>query len=563
MSDTLALPQIDPKTPVPPDLQQVPPATLCDLLKPDKFGDIQSLFAQATDLQLTLVDAAHTPAELAATAEQKAAASNALAPRLTAQPDEQGRTQYVGPIYADGHLLGSVLIRLRDNDAVVSQPATDVRADATLMYQCVAALAQACLNEQQLRQRVEELGTLFELSTLLAGHHDLQEVLDVATRSGAEAMKVKAASIRLLDDETKELVPKAVHNLSAAYLNKGPIQLDRSELAQRALAGEVVYVRDMATDPDVLYPEDAKREGLVSILSTGMIYQGKPVGVIRLYTGTERQFTPFEVNLLRAIAKIIAAAITNTRLHAESLEAQRVRRQLRLAANVQRRMLPGAMPHLPPFDIGAQYVPSFELGGDFFDLIHLEGNLGVALGDVVGKGVAASLLMASVRASLRAYAQDVYDIDEVIARVNVALVRDTLDNEFATLFYGVLDPSTRRLTYCNAGHEPPLLLRGDTIQRLGVGGMIVGVDPEQRYDKAMVDLHPGDTLLIYSDGLSEAMNFDGEQFGKERIIAAMKQARALPAAAAIKHILWQMRCFTGLQQKFDDTTVVLIKADSV
>ena len=536
------------------DRRHPPPVTLSELLDPDRCREIQDLFARAADVELAFLEADDADAPVT---EPSDGTGRATA-ELTEQRDAQGHTQYVGAVHADGCLLGSVRIRRR---APLGQaPLLDTRAAAELVYHSVVAVARARASEHQLQQRVTELGALFDLSTLLAGHRDLQELLDAAAHSGACMMGVKAASIHLLVTDTNELIPKAVHNLSEAYLSKGPIQLERSELAQEALAGRVVYVADMASDPRVLYPDDARREGLVSILSTGMIYQGQPIGVIQLYTGVERRFSALEVNLLHAIAQIMAAAIVNTRLHADSLEAQRIQRQLRLAANVQRRMLPGAMPHLPPFDIAAQYVPSLELGGDFFDFIHLDGHLGVALGDVVGKGVAASLLMASVRASLRAYAQDLYDIDEVIARVNSALVRDTLDNEFATLFYGVIDPSTRRLTYCNAGHEPALLLRGDEVQHLGVGGMIVGVDPKQHYDKAIVDLRPGDMFLVYSDGLSEAMNFDGDQFGRTRIAAAMRQAADMPAAVALKHILWQMRCFTGLQQNRDDTTVVLIKA---
>jgi sigma-B regulation protein RsbU (phosphoserine phosphatase) len=543
MSDALASPTTNADTPVLPRCRTHPGAggMLCALLGADKIGQIQGLFAQSMELQLSFSD--------------DAVAGQAPSDGLLEQHDAQGRSEYVAPVYIDGALLGSIHIQSNARTA----PCRDVRAGAQVAYHYVVAQARACVNAVKLEQHETELSALFELSTMLAGHRSVAQLLGAAARSAAQVMKVKAASIRLLRADAQEMIPEAVYNLSQAYLEKGPILLQRSELAQRALAGEVVYVQDMASDRRVLYPEDAKREGLVSILSAGMIHQGEQIGVIRLYTGVQRSFSALEQNLLRAIAQIMAAAIVNARLHAETLEAHSVQRQLKLAADVQRRMLPGAMPHLPPFDIAAQFVPSLELGGDFFDFIQLDGHMGIALGDVVGKGIAASLLMASVRASLRAYAQDLYDIDEVIARVNSALVRDTLTNEFATLFYGVIDPATRRLTYCNAGHEPPMLLRGNDIQYLGVGGMIVGVDSGQRYDKAIVDLLPGDMLLIYSDGLSEAMNFEGELFAKRRIIDAMRQTVDMSAAVAIKHILWQMYCFTGLKRHADDTTVVLIK----
>ena len=200
-----------------------------------------------------------------------------------------------------------------------------------------------------------------------------------------------------------------------------------------------------------------------------------------------------------------------------------------------------------------------ELAGDFYDFIDLEGNLGLVVGDVVGKGVAASLMMASVRASLRAYAQDLYDLDEVIARVNERLAADTLDSEFATLWYGVLDPNTLRLTYCNAGHDPPILVRNGEMHCLDTGGMIVGVDAGQTYDKAIFDLAPGDRLLLYTDGLPDAMSFDQEKFGRGRIEQAFLEAADGSATDIVNHMLWSMRRFTGLRRSLDDTTIVVVK----
>jgi len=416
-------------------------------------------------------------------------------------------------------------------------------------------------SKSQLRKRVEEAGLLYKLSSLLAVHRDLQDLLDAAAQSAAEVMDARGASIRLLSDDGKELIPKAVHNLSETYLNKGHILVADSELYRRTLNGEVVYVEDMRADPRVLYPEFAEREGLVSMLGAPMVYKKRAIGVIRVYTANKRSFSKTQIDLLRAVAHMMAAAIEHSRADEENLENQRVQRQLKLAAAVQRRMMPNKMPHMPPFDIAARYEPSLDLGGDFFDFIYLDGHVGVAVGDVVGKGIAASLLMSSVRSSLRAYAQDLYDIDEVMSRVNAAMTRDTLDNEFATVFFGVIDPHSTSMTYCNAGHEPPILLRNGETHSLDVGGMIVGVDAEQPYDKSILRFEPGDWLVIFTDGLTEAFNYTGEQFGRERIGDALKQVAEanMNAQTALKHILWQKRLFTGLRTSVDDTTIVVIR----
>src|SRR5262249_38804111 len=161
--------------------------------------------------------------------------------------------------------------------------------------------------------------------------------------------------------------------------------------------------------------------------------------------------------------------------------------------------------------IAARYQPTFVLSGDFYDFMEMEGSLGLAIGDVVGKGLAAALMMSGVRASLRAHVQDVYHIDEVLARVNAALRRDPRDNEFVTLWYGVIAAEKRRLTYSPGGHEPTLVFRATPgrapgpadIDELSIGGMALGIDPTQRYQRGTYDLHPGDVALLYTDGVTD------------------------------------------------------------
>ena len=495
------------------------------------------------------------------------------------------------PITVDGMELGSITLRRQSADSTATpsrallhrfarqygMPESEIGAfldaadDATsanpqaasrLFQMWASGIVRAVGQEYQLRQRVEELGTLYEISTLIASHRNLQELLNEAARKTAEVMKVKAASIRLLDESGENLDLLAQHNLSQAYVNKGPIVLANHELSRRVLAGETVYIPNFADDERVHFAEEAKREGLVSSISAPLVFQGRAAGLIRLYSSEVRTFSSFEEGMLRAIAQLVAAAVENARLEAARLKSDQIERQLMLAGDVQRRMMPRRMPTTPGMEFAAKWTPSEEVAGDFFDFIDLhDGHVGVAMADVAGHGMPAALLTSAVRASLRAYAQDVYDIDDIIARVNVALSRDTLDNEFATLFYGVIDPDTLRLTYCNAGHEPPLLLRDGEFSKLEVGGMIVGVDSEQIYEKGWVDLQPGDMLLLYSDGLTEAFNFQREKFGRDRIETAMLGAAHLPAEAAVGYIHWQMRCHTGLKQIEDDTTIVVIKVN--
>lgn len=435
--------------------------------------------------------------------------------------------------------------------------ATSARNLAGLL---VELLADLCAQDEELRRRIEELSAVYNIAGLFAGTHDLQAILDRTARMVCDVIKVKACSIRMLDEATGLLTIKAVHNLSDEYLAKGPVSVDQNPIDQAAVHGEMVRIADAPTDPRVRYPDQSRREGIVSGLVCGMIYRGKAVGVIRIYTGEPHVFSPYEEALLQAVASQAAAAIVNARLLAETLEAERYARQIAYAGEVQQRMFPKEPPRMERLDIGALYRPTYNVGGDFYDLIPLpEGNLGIGIADVSGKGVPASLLMASLRSALRVYAYFTYDVDEIMAGLNRHMCRDTTVGEFVTAFYGVITPDGRRLTYCNAGHDPPMLLRNGRISRLETGGTILGVECTARFDRGLIDLQPGDVLLLYTDGVVEAMNFADEAFGRKRLKESFRKHADQPAERIVKNINWDLRRFRGLADRTDDVTLVAIK----
>ncbi len=590
--------------------------TLTDFLDLQTVREMQDSFNSMTRLVTTIRDAAGKEIVLPTEDEDRIRRDQLLEHLVTdddlASGSEDGEIQFSVPIIIEDQVLGSITIDRREDDeqsdgheagrggddgqgpstldpARVSQLAAKLgmssdqiepllesvqklyepshSASMRFLYLMANAIARLCYQEYHLQQSVEELSALYKLSQLLAGQGDLQHVLDTAARSAVEVLKAKASSIRLLAHEPEqELVVKSVYNLSQPYVDKGPILVNANDVNQRLFNGEVVYVEDMSIDDRVIYKEEAKQEGLVSFISVAMKARNRPIGVIRVYSGETRHFSASEIKLLKALADLAATSIENARLSHQEIENQRVKQQLRMGASVQRRMMPAELPKLAQMDVAARYVPSFELGGDFYDFIPLDhdsNNTGIAIGDVVGKGVAASLLMASVRASLRAYAQDIYDLDEIMARVNIALCGDTRDSEFATLFYGVIDPQTLRMTYCNAGHDPPLVLRDGEIIPLDVGGMIVGVDPRQPYDKSVLQLEPKDVVLFYTDGLVDAQNFEGKRFGRDRIVESMREAATMyddgVASHVLNHVLWKMRNYIGLNRPIDDTTLVVLR----
>lgn len=454
---------------------------------------------------------------------------------------------------------------------------------AGLLKQLANATSDFFSNEAELRHRVREMGALYRLSSLLARAANIERVLEVALESALDVLELDAGSLVLLREDADGIISKteedltlmASRNLSRVWL-QDPHALSKDRIFdQLALSGDVVTVEDLRADPRVQIPDLVLEEGVVAFINAGLIFQGRPIGVIRLYAKRPRAFTDSDIRLIRSVAQQAAVAVQQTRLLKHREEERRIQRQLQLAADVQRRMLPRSVPRVPGLDIAARYLPSFELGGDFYDFIELSGNLGLSIGDVVGKGVAAALLMSAVKASIRAHAQQVYDLDEVIGRVNAALCRDTLDMEFATLWYGVLEPKTLRLTYCSAGHDPAMVVRVPQhrapttadIDELSVGGMVVGVDPSQRYQRAVFDLRPRDVLIMYTDGVTDAANFSGQKWGKKRlresILKVLGQKPDATAAAIIESVYWDVRQFSGLATRTDDQTMVVLRVNEI
>ncbi|WP_145447111.1 PP2C family protein-serine/threonine phosphatase [Mucisphaera calidilacus] len=517
---------------------------------------VQDSLTAALDMSVQFVDGSGRTLTEPTDALRRAASDTLLGQLLTGETDEEDGV-FRAPVQVEGQKL-AILELLREDPAGNPVDPRRLAVGIELIHLIADSLTRLCEQEVASRHRVEELAVLYRVSSILSAQRDLRKVLDQAAHAVGEVMNARAVSIRLLDEEHGTLETRASYRLSADYLEKGALDVESSPIFTTAMAGEPVYVSDMGRDPRVLYPEEARAEGIVSMLCVGMAYQGRAIGTVQVFAGTKRRFTEFESDLVVALAQLLAAAIENARLDEERREKDKLVNQLNLAASVQRRMLPKGKPSDRRLDVAARYIPSLELAGDFYDFIRLERHLGVVIGDVVGKGVAASLLMASVRASLRAFAQDLYDIDEIMSRVNRALTRDTLDSEFATLFYGVIDPDTLRMTYCNAGHEPPILRRRAKLYQLNAGGLVVGVDRDAAYEKGLWDLETDDVLVLTTDGVTEATSFDGEQFGRERLNAAVLAAEG-NADQIMNHLLWEVRRFTGIRRASDDTTIVVIR----
>jgi sigma-B regulation protein RsbU (phosphoserine phosphatase) len=252
-----------------------------------------------------------------------------------------------------------------------------------------------------------------------------------------------------------------------------------------------------------------------------------------------------------------------TAIGREMAQRERVNRELEIAREVQEHLFPQRLPQVPGLDYCGQCRPAREVGGDYYDFLELpNGRLGIAIGDVSGKGVGAALMMASLEASLRALAPVIDDAAELMDRVNTLVYQASSANLYATLFYAQYDSASRLLSYVNAGHNPPVVLRnrGGSCQilRLETGGPVVGL-LRHRYERGVFSHEPGDLMVLFTDGVSESMNVRFEEWGEERMIEFTKTCHGLPVQEGMRRILAAAQAFAAGAAQHDDMTLVVLR----
>jgi len=346
------------------------------------------------------------------------------------------------------------------------------------------------------------------------------------------------------------------------YLEQGPVNLCDSAADQAALNGDVVYIPDVLKDPRTIYSREAAQEGLCSSLCVALRANDRAIGTIRVYTAQPRAFTDDDVRLFQAIASQAAAAIEHAALYGEALRAQAMDRELAVSADVQEHLLPRSDPVLPGFDIASRYIPYASVGGDFYDFVPIQDqHLGIVIADVSGKGIPGAILMAATRAILRGHIDTVFAARDIVAQANLSLCRDIAEDQFVTLFYGALDTVSRRFTYCNAGHVPPLLFRDGQHRELFEGGLVLGVEPDFPYEERQFTFRKGDVIVFLTDGLTETMDPDGNTFGTQRVVEATRPHLGRSARVLLDMIWQAVRDFARGAPARDDFTIIILKVD--
>ena len=445
-------------------------------------------------------------------------------------------------------LPGGTLLWLPGEDASGDAEAGALGPLTVLLGAC---LANCRLREQVKRQSFEanyrgvELEALYDVGLAIASTLDLDAL--------AEEILIRAVS--LLDARR-----------GALYL-----LADGEYRAMSRFGGEA---RASFPGGDGSVPDDAL-PGTAHLLAAPIAIESDRRGILVMADKESRfgvgPFTPEDRRTLALFANQAAIALENARLHREALEKERYERDMQLAAEIQRQILPKGVPHLPGFEIAGWNRPAREVGGDYYDLLPLavgsfEGNderperLGVALGDVSGKGVPAALMVSTLHSAIRLLMGKVETGPRLVERLNKHILASSAPNKFITLLVGELDPTAGTFRYVNAGHNPGLLLRDDgTLERLAPGGLPVGLLPGGSYRADRVDLRPGDLLCLYSDGITECASLQDEELGEARLIELLRGVADRPVGEILEAVEEAVTDFAEGAAQGDDQTMVLIR----
>ncbi|MFN2515571.1 MAG: PP2C family protein-serine/threonine phosphatase [Pyrinomonadaceae bacterium] len=414
----------------------------------------------------------------------------------------------------------------------------------------------------------DKLRMLLDITKKISRSLDLQEVLNLVMDTLDSLVPYDAAGIFLVkcvdesasaeDEEPCVFQAEAVRGYDIDELTNLHLKLGEGLLGQVALSSEPINSPDVRKEPNYINARSETRSEMVAPI----ISNTEVIGVFDLESDELDAYSEDDLQILMMLASQVAIIIEKVMLHGQLIEKKRLEGQLEVARQVQLELLPARDPQLEGYDISAYNFPTEEVSGDYYDWVRIyDDQIGLVIADVSGKGVPAALLMAFLRASLRAATHIGYSPHISMAKVNYLLWESIERNQFVTAFYGILDVTNKTLSYTNAGHNPPLLLDKDgNAEFIERGSLPLGMFRDTRYHEYYLTTQPGEVLVLYTDGVTEAQNPQGEEFGRERLAEAVKANRHLGARDLITAVQKVVIDWTDGRGATDDVTFFVIKA---
>jgi sigma-B regulation protein RsbU (phosphoserine phosphatase) len=413
----------------------------------------------------------------------------------------------------------------------------------------------------------DKLRLLLEITRKISRSLNLEEVLAQVMDTLDSLLPYHAAGIYIIrrdphlsEGGTTSLVfhAEAVRGYDIEELMELRLKLGEGLIGWVAQTGEAIVVSDVSADKRYVNARHETRSEVVApIISNDSV-----IGVFDLESDDLDAYGEEDKELLMLLASQVAIIVEKAMLHEQLVEKKRLEAQLEVARDVQLALLPERDPEVDGFDISAYNFSTEEVSGDYYDFVKpYDDHLGLVIADVSGKGVPASLLMAFLRASLRSAIHVGYAPNVAMGKVNYLLWESIEQHQFVTAFYGMLDATNRTLAFVNAGHNPLLVLNPDGTPRfVERGGLPLGLFKDTRYYEYYLPIDSGQTLVLYTDGATEAQSSAGVEYGRDRLVEAVRRSRHLRAREMIDFIYNDIFEWTGGQGSGDDVTFVIIKA---
>ena len=335
------------------------------------------------------------------------------------------------------------------------------------------------------------------------------------------------------------------------------LSLGKGIIGHVIASGESLVLPDVRADPRYV----AGRQRTLSEIAVPILRNERPIGALNLESDQLGTFSEEDLEALRFFADAAALSIEKATLHRQLLEKEHLKDQLRTARQVQSHLLPVAPPNIPGFELVGVSLPTYEIGGDYYDFIPFETQrCGIVAADVSGDGVPAALVMSALRVLLRTHAREEENPARLAETLNCLLPEFSGKDYFVTAVYLLLDAQDGRICYVNCGHNPPLLFRkAGQVEKLECRGPALGVFAQGNYTTHEERLAVGDVLVLFTDGVVELTDAEGDFFGEERLVQAVLKARKLPAATIIQTILQTTQAFSGTELYHDDFTLLILK----